>query len=218
MQRYAFFTTLVSRQAIYVYLQRFFCMNLQYLKYGMRLGVVSVALSVLAACGVHKNNVVSSLGDSVSVAINVDTSELDRITQQPKQQAMAHVAPMADFVVKGRVLDGGGNPLSGLQVLLVNGDIDPYHLPDTDYWKERLRAISDTTDTQGLFGLKGSGRPWDNVRVLVRDIDGEVNGLFDSKLVDIHFNGSQSDSNQPVSSWSIEPRIGEVTIILQLSE
>lgn len=120
--------------------------------------------------------------------------------------------PTVDFCVKGRVTDANGKPVKGLQVILVDSRIDPDNLPETPYWVEELSRQSDTTDAQGNFEVKGSDRPWEQMRVLVTDIDGAKNGgSFQTQLVDVQF-GEPEDGNKPVSKWNLGVKNAEVAI------
>jgi len=117
-----------------------------------------------------------------------------------------------DFAVKGRVVDTKGKPIKGLQVMLINSELDPDNLPDTEFWQQRMKSITDTTDADGNFELQTTDRPWEKVRVMVRDIDGKKNGSYDSKLVDVDFGEPEQDGHQPVSAWKLGTKKGEVTV------
>ncbi|MBQ1408155.1 MAG: radical SAM-associated putative lipoprotein [Bacteroidales bacterium] len=132
---------------------------------------------------------------------------------QPREpQVAVYGVPTVDFCVKGRVTDANGKPVKGLQVILVDSRIDPDNLPETPYWVEELSRQSDTTDAQGNFEVKGSDRPWEQMRVLVTDIDGAKNGgSFQTQLVDVQF-GEPEDGNKPVSKWNLGVKNAEVAI------
>ena len=133
-------------------------------------------------------------------------------TQPREPQVAVYGVPTVDFCVKGRVTDANGKPVKGLQVILVDSRIDPDNLPETSYWVEELSRQSDTTDAQGNFEVKGSDRPWEQMRVLVTDIDGAKNGgSFQTQLVDVQF-GEPEDGNKPVSKWNLGVKNAEVAI------
>ena len=133
-------------------------------------------------------------------------------TQPREPQVAVYGVPTVDFCVKGRVTDANGKPVKGLQVILVDSRIDPDNLPETPYWVEELSRQSDTTDAQGNFEVKGSDRPWEQMRVLVTDIDGAKNGgSFQTQLVDVQF-GEPEDGNKPVSKWNLGVKNAEVAI------
>lgn len=119
--------------------------------------------------------------------------------------------PTVEFAVKGKVVDSQGKPISGIQVTLINSDIDPDNLPDNEYWEYRLREMADTTDAQGNFECRTTDGPWENVRVMVRDIDGKKNGLFETKVEDVEFD--ETNYNRKTgNNWRMGERNAEVTI------
>ena len=107
--------------------------------------------------------------------------------------------------------DGKGKPVKGLQVMLVNSEIDTDNLPDSPYWEQQLKRISDTTDAEGNFDVRTSDRPWEKVRVMIRDIDGSKNGNFEKKIVDVDF-GDPEPTGGSVSSWKLGVKKAEVTV------
>lgn len=144
----------------------------------------------------------------------VDKGEKVDVVPPREPQVTVYGVPTVDFAVKGKVLDGRGRPVKGAQVLLINSEIDPDNLPETAYWQERLREMSDTTDAQGNFEVKTTDRPWEKVRVMVRDIDGKKNGSYDSQLVDVEF-GEPESGDRAMNKWRLGVKKGEVTVKLK---
>lgn len=133
-------------------------------------------------------------------------------SQPPREpQVTVYGVPTVDFNVKGRVTDANGKPVKGLQVIFIDSRIDPENLPENEYWDAELRRMSDTTDTKGEFEVNASDRPWEQMRVLVRDIDGVKNGSFQDQLVDVQF-GEPEAGDKPVSKWKLGTKHAEVTI------
>ena len=77
--------------------------------------------------------------------------------------------------------------------------------------EQQLKRISDTTDAEGNFDVRTSDRPWEKVRVMIRDIDGSKNGNFDKKIVDVDF-GDPEPTGGSVSSWKLGVKKAEVTV------
>ena len=125
--------------------------------------------------------------------------------------------PTVDFAVKGRVVDSKGKPVSGVQVTLINSDIDPDNLPDTPHWKEQMARVSDTTDADGNFNVKTTDRPWETVRLMVSDIDGKKNGIFEKQLISPDF-GEPVQGNQPVSAWKLGEKQADVIVELKVKK
>ncbi len=190
-------------------------MKIKYLKLKNWLLVSAMSLFGLSACNCHKeaakavdndNNRERSGVDNRAVPMygvpasnyRVEALEGDSKPQsdpsdpktqpEPREpQVTVYGVPTVDFAVKGRVVDGKGKPVKGLQVMLVNSEIDTDNLPDSPYWEEQLKRISDTTDAEGNFDVRTTDRPWEQVRVMIRDIDGAKNGTYEKKVVDVEF-------------------------------
>ena len=142
------------------------------------------------------------------VQSDMDTNDRPR-PREP--QVTVYGVPTVDFALRGRVVNKKGRPVKGVHVMLVNSEIDTDNLPDTEYWLERLRQVSDTTDADGNFEVRTSDRPWEKIRVMVRDIDGGQNGTFEQQILDVDF-GEPQNNNRPISSWNLGERNAEMTI------
>ena len=128
---------------------------------------------------------------------------------EPREpQVTVYGVPTVDFCVKGRVTDASGKPIKGLQVMLIDSRIDTDNLPDNAYWRGELARMSDTTDATGGFEVNGSDRPWEKIRVMVRDIDGAKNGTFERQLVDVEFGEPEGGT----SKWKLGTRTAEIVV------
>lgn len=146
-----------------------------------------------------------------STSAKSDANKPNDIVKPREPQVTVYGVPTVDFAVKGKVVDAKGKPVKGLQVMLVNSEIDTDNLPDTPYWQEQLKRVSDTTNADGTFEVRTTDRPWEKVRVMVRDIDGDKNGNFEQQLIEVDF-GDPEPGNKPMSSWQLGERKAEVTV------
>ena len=211
-------------------------MKIKYLKLKNWLLVSAMSLFGLSACHCHKEAVKSEEDNKPAKprvedrivpmygvpardfrVESIDTLAPKDLPQPREPQVTVYGVPTVDFAVKGRVVDAKGKPVKGLQVMLVNSEIDTDNLPDSPYWKEQLKRISDTTDAEGNFEVRTTDRPWEKVRVMVSDIDGEKNGAFKRELVDVDF-GDPQPTGGPVSSWKLGEKKAEVTVTVNRKE
>lgn len=216
-------------------------MKIKYLKLKNWLLVSAMSLFGLSACHCHKeaakkekamdddNKTESHIrpGDRAVPMYGVQPREYievvydsaqPRVVPQPREpQVTVYGVPTVDFAVKGRVVDAKGKPVKGLQVMLVNSEIDTDNLPDNEYWREQLKRVSDTTDAEGNFEVRTTDRPWEKVRVMVTDIDGAKDGSFEKKIVDVEF-GEPEQKGGPVSSWKLGEKKAEVTVKVNRKE
>lgn len=110
-----------------------------------------------------------------------------RIREREEMRLMYGV-PTMNYRLSGRVKDAKGRPVKDVKVNLLEHGIEA--TPDTVYGdpdrvREYLENTAVSTDRDGRFELNGSGRPFPEVRVLVRDVDGHANGQFRNQLLEI---------------------------------
>ena len=65
--------------------------------------------------------------------LKVEADDINEKPQPREPQVTVYGVPTVDFAVKGRVVDKDGKPVKGLQVMLVNSEIDTDNLPDTPH-------------------------------------------------------------------------------------
>lgn len=180
----------------------------------------------LSACRSHKN-VVEVRDDDQNANIDQPTETIPEVSETtdtiapsgifPEERdpvVLLYGVPRVNYTVKGRVVNQDGNPVKGIQVLLVNSHLDVDNMPDSPYWDRRLQEISDTTDDNGEFTVNTSDSPWEQVRVMTRDIDGKANGSYQNQLIDVEFQ-DQKNGNRRVSEWELSTKTAEITVKLQ---
>ena len=129
------------------------------------------------------------------------------------EAAVMYGVPTMNFVVKGTVRDAQGTPVKGLQVTLLNQnvDIDPEHMQeDNPYVLNYLKRASDTTDAQGAYECHTSDVPVESQQVMVRDIDGEANGSYESQMFEVKFTEGDQTANR--QGWNMGTREKKVDI------
>ena len=154
---------------------------------------------------VKKDTVVNVLIKKDSIAVG---SNKNNPVEAREPQVTVYGVPTVDFCVKGRVTDASGKPIKGLHVMLIDSRIDTDNLPDNSYWRTELARMSDTTDATGSFEVNGSDRPWEKIRVMVRDIDGAKNGTFERELVDVEFGEPEGGT----SRWNLGTKTAEIVV------
>ncbi|MCQ2300664.1 MAG: radical SAM-associated putative lipoprotein [Bacteroidales bacterium] len=109
--------------------------------------------------------------------------------QVRQEQPLMYGVPTVDFQLKGKVVDQQGKPVRGAQVILLNSEIDSENLDaaNPEYMKQYIKRSGDTTATDGSFKVSTFDRPWDKQKLLVRDVDGEENGVFNNQIIDVEF-------------------------------
>ena len=96
--------------------------------------------------------------------------------------------PTMNFMIQGRVHDADGRPVQGIRVMMLENGIEA--TADTVYGdpervKEYLENSSVATDKDGRFAIQRNDRPLEQVRVLVRDVDGSTSGNYRNQLIEM---------------------------------
>ena len=127
--------------------------------------------------------------------------------------ALMYGVPTMDFVLKGRVIDAQGNPVSGMQVILLsdNVDITPEEMhEDNPFVQEYIAKSSDTTDAEGNFQCQMQAFPKELQRVIVRDADGEKNGEYGAQMMEVKF--TENEQTETRKGWYAGKREKDVDI------
>ena len=132
-----------------------------------------------------------------------------------KENRVEYGVPSADFTVKGAVVnEADGKPIAGIRVGYspAEWNEDAYGPKPEYYWDIETFVI---TNANGAFTLTNREyRGFGIIPVYVEDIDGEENGLFQPKKVDVNFKGAVQ-SGKPSGWYS---GVYTVTTTIQLAE
>ena len=146
--------------------------------------------------------------------------ENKNVVVEPREpQVTVYGVPTADFAIKGRVVNSSGKPIKGLQVALLNRDFPEDAIPPKEEWNDSfVREVSDTTDANGAFEIRANcRRPWDEMKVLVRDIDGAKNGKYQQQMVDVEFGEPKSD-DESGNKWRQGVKYAEITVKMKVKK
>lgn len=94
--------------------------------------------------------------------------------------------PTMNYMIQGEVRDAEGNPIGDIRVNMLERNMaisgDSIH-GDPERVQQYLDNTAVVTDSQGRFSIQNSGIPQEEVRLLVRDVDGETSGDFQNRVV-----------------------------------
>lgn len=112
--------------------------------------------------------------------------------------------PTMGYHIMGQVKDRQGKPVEGVSVNLLEHGLEA--TADTIYGDQEnirkyLKKNEVKTDKRGNFELHHDGLPRENVRVLVRDTDGEANGQYKNRLLDVPVKADNIDKTN-AGGWN----------------
>ena len=110
--------------------------------------------------------------------------------QDREEMRLMYGVPTMNFMVRGQVKDADGRPVKDIRLNILERGMevkDGQLQGDPGKVAEWLDYSAVATDSEGRFVLKSSGIPQEQVRVLVRDVDGAENGVY--AVSDVAFSG-----------------------------
>jgi putative lipoprotein (rSAM/lipoprotein system) len=201
-------------------------MKIRFLKLKNWLIISFMGLLGLTACHSQKKVVDSSADeppsrgdrgrDVVSPMYGVPVTEMrqdppDTVESPREPQVTVYGVPTVDFDVKGRVVDAKGKPIRGMQVIMIREGMGAENVPYDFAVGGSMSGMVDTTDANGNFEVSTKDTPWENKGILVRDIDGAKNGLYESEVVEIEFGEPVLDGKER-SRWYMGVKKADVTV------
>lgn len=138
-------------------------------------------------------------------------------TPKPRDPVVVmYGVPTMNFVVNGKVTNDDGKPVKGMQVILLNRNVDitPDEMhEDNPYVQDYIRQSSDTTDVDGNYTVRTSDTPAERQQMIIRDIDGAENGKYKSLLLDIDYRDAvQTQARQ---GWNMGTREKTEDIVVE---
>ena len=125
--------------------------------------------------------------------------------------------PTMNYQLRGQVRDANGKPVKGIKINMLerNMEIQGTELQgDPERVKEYLENTAVTTDKKGKFEINNSGIPQEQVRLLVRDVDGTDNGAHKDRLVELDVTPDAVDRTN-AGGWNQGTFNKEVDITLE---
>lgn len=104
--------------------------------------------------------------------------------------------PTMNFMIRGQVKDAEGRPVKNVRVNMLersmevkNGELqgDPERVK---MWLEQSASI---TDRNGRFIIQNSGLPQEQIRLMVRDVDGPENGEYKNQVLEMKVQQADMD-------------------------
>ena len=137
--------------------------------------------------------------------------------QEREEMRLMYGVPTMNFMVRGQVKDADGRPVKDIRLNILERGMevkDGQLQGDPGKVAEWLENSSVATDREGNFVLKSSGIPQEQVRVLVRDVDGEKNGSFKDQCLEIPVRQSDVDL-EGAGGWNQGTFKKEVNVLLE---
>ena len=178
-------------------------MRIKYLKLKSWLLVTVMGAFGLSSCHCHKK-----LADP--------EPEPEPAVRPREEIRLMYGVPTMNYQIRGQVKDADGNPVKDIRVNMLerNMEVKEGQLQgDPERVKMWLEQTSVTTDRKGRFKITNSGLPQEQVRLLVRDVDGQENGNYKDQMLEVGVQANDVDKtdadgwNQGTFNKNIEIRL-----------
>lgn len=150
-------------------------MKVKYLKLKNWLLVTVMGAWGLSACHCHKE------------AAKTEVKETPEVNPREEIRLMYGV-PTMNFIIRGQVKDSDGRPVKDIRVNMLERSMevrDGELQGDPERVQRWLDGTAVTTDKNGRFVITNSGTPQEEVKLMVRDADGQENGEFKNQVLEM---------------------------------
>ena len=158
-------------------------MKIKYLKLKNWLLVSVMGALGLSACHCHKE------------ATKTDVKETPEVNPREEIRLMYGV-PTMNFMIRGQVKDADGRPVKNIRVNMLerNMEVKDGELQgDPERVQQWLDGTAVKTDKDGNFVINNSGIPQEEVKLIVRDVDGSENGEYKNQVLEMKVNQADVD-------------------------
>lgn len=179
-------------------------MKIKFLKLKSWLLITAMSALGLSSCHCHKQ-------------LAEPEPEPEPAVRDRGEARLMYGVPTMDFQIRGQVKDAQGKPVKDIRINMLerNMEVQGTDLQgDADAIERWLENSSVVTDRQGRFELKNSGLPQEQVRLLVRDVDGKKNGEYKNRMVEMEVTADDVDRTH-AGGWNQGTFNKEVEIKLE---
>lgn len=179
-------------------------MKVKYLKLKNWLLVTVMGAFGLSSCHCHKE------------AAKVEESEAPAMKPREEIRLMYGV-PTMTFHIRGQVMSADGTPVKDIRVNMLERNMelkDGELQGDPERVKVWLDQSAVVTDKDGRFEIMNSGIPQEEVRLMVRDVDGETNGEYKDQVVGLEVKAEDVDKSN-AGGWNQGTFMKRVDVTLE---
>lgn len=167
-------------------------MKIKFLKLKSWLLVTVMGAFGLSSCHCHKD-----LADP-------EEGEKQPVVRDRGEAILMYGVPTMNYMIRGQVKDSKGRPVKDVRINVLEHGIEATAdtiYGDPDNVRAYLENTSVKTDKKGRFEVSGTSRPWDEMQVLVRDVDGRENGEYKNQLIDVKVQPGDMDRSDAAGMY-----------------
>ena len=143
--------------------------------------------------------------------------EPEPVVRDRGEMRLMYGVPTMDFQIRGQVKDAQGNSVKDIRINMLerNMEVKDGELQgDPERVRLWLEQSAVKTDKNGNFLINNSGLPQEEVKLMVRDVDGPENGEFKNQVLEMEVRQADIDRTN-AGGWNQGTFNKEVEIKLE---
>lgn len=133
-----------------------------------------------------------------------EPEETQPTVKERQEIRLMYGVPTMNYRISGKVMDAQGKPVKDVRVNMLEYGIEA--TADTVYGdpenvRNYLENTSVKTDKKGRFVIEENATPREEVRILVRDVDGSENGAYKNQLIHMKVDNESIDKSN-AGGWN----------------
>lgn len=115
-----------------------------------------------------------------------DTTPVDVRERDREEIRLMYGVPTMNYMIRGQVKDTDGRPVRDIRINMLERNMEATADAiegDPEAVKQWLDGTEVRTDAEGRFEIQNSGLPQEEIRLMVRDVDGRENGDYQNQLI-----------------------------------
>lgn len=125
--------------------------------------------------------------------------------QDRGEMRLMYGVPTMNYMIRGQVKDAKGKPVRDIRVNMLERNMettaDGSLVGDPEAIDRWLQGTEVRTDKKGRFTIETSGLPQEEVRLMVRDVDGKENGEHRNRVVEMQVTPDDVDRSN-AGGWN----------------
>ena len=112
------------------------------------------------------------------------------------EMRLMYGVPTMNYQIRGQVKDANGKPVKDIRINMLERNMEASAdgiEGDPEAVRNWLQNTEVRTDGEGRFVIQNSGLPQEEVRLMVRDVDGKENGEYQNQLIGVQVKPEDMD-------------------------
>jgi len=154
------------------------CMKIKYLK--LKNWLLVTVMGALGFSSCHSSKRLAAPEEER------DTTPVEERERDRGEMRLMYGVPTMNYMIRGQVKDAEGRPVRDIRVNMLERNMEATADAiegDPEMVQQWLDGTEVRTDAEGRFEIQNSGLPQEEIRLMIRDVDGHENGDYQNQLI-----------------------------------